>query len=429
MFGAKGHCCVELVSMSFSDNKLTIFTTAMPPLVFPLILLLFFLLLFLAMILSTVVHELGHAIPLLLFTRRKVCIYLGSYGNTKRGFWVRLGRLNIWMCYNLLRWRKGMCISEEGELPGNVALLYTVSGPTASVIVGAFASFMVFSYDAHGAVKLFFVVFDAFAIFQLFVNLKPNTQITLDDGNVIGSDGTQFSNLFAVMTLPRRLALAIKAFNEKKFEEIAPLLDEVMKKRHRNVRTYKLAFYLYAETGAFDKAEEVYEILKTRSKPEAVEDAIYAYILLKKGRYNESLKYYNELIDNDPDNTGYLNNRGFLLSLIGEYQQSIADLDEAIEIQPDLAYALNNRGYAKIKEGRLQDGFEDVMSSLKFNNNNGWAYQTLGIYYIKKEEPGNALEQFQKAKELEPGLKDIDKRIAEAKAAITEGPDCRDIVQ
>lgn len=322
-----------------------------------------------------------------------------------------------------------MCVSEGGELSGNVALLFTISGPAASVITGAFASFMAFNYDAHGALKLFWVVFDAFAIFQFFVNLKPNTQITLDDGNVIGSDGTQLSNLFAIMTLPHRLVLAIKAFNEKKFEEIAPLLDEVMKTRRRNVRVYKLVFHLYAQAGAFDKAEGVYEILKAKSKPEAVEDAVYAYILLKKGRYDESLKYYNELIDNEPNNAGYLNNRGFLLSIIGEYQQSILDLDKAIEIDPDLAYALNNRGYAKIKQGKLQDGFEDVMSSLKLDGNNGWAYQTLGIYYLRKEEPENALEKFRQAKELKPELEDIDKLIDEAKARITTGPDCRDAVQ
>ena len=70
------------------------------------------------------------------------------------------------------------------------------------------------------------------------------------------------------MTLPRRLVLAIKAFNEKKFEEIAPLLDEVMKMRHRSVRVYKLVFHLYAQAGASNKAEEVYEILKTKSKPD-----------------------------------------------------------------------------------------------------------------------------------------------------------------
>jgi len=57
------------------------------------------LLIFLAIILSrpitTFVHELGHAIPSLLFTKGPVVIYVGSYGDISNSTTTTFGRLSI----------------------------------------------------------------------------------------------------------------------------------------------------------------------------------------------------------------------------------------------------------------------------------------------------------------------------------------------
>ncbi len=49
--------------------------------------------------LVTLLHELGHAIPALLVTRKKVTIYIGSYGDPQKSLCFRVGLLEFYVRY------------------------------------------------------------------------------------------------------------------------------------------------------------------------------------------------------------------------------------------------------------------------------------------------------------------------------------------
>ncbi|MBK8341854.1 MAG: M50 family metallopeptidase [Bacteroidetes bacterium] len=51
---------------------------------FPVILLFFALLVFITRTFTVLFHELGHAIPAILMSKKAVTIYIGSYGDPKR---------------------------------------------------------------------------------------------------------------------------------------------------------------------------------------------------------------------------------------------------------------------------------------------------------------------------------------------------------
>ena len=53
----------------------------------------FIFLVFFIRIFTTLIHELGHAIPSLIFTTQEVAIHVGSYGDDKNSFEIDLGRL------------------------------------------------------------------------------------------------------------------------------------------------------------------------------------------------------------------------------------------------------------------------------------------------------------------------------------------------
>ena len=52
---------------------------------------------------TTLIHELGHAIPSLLFTEQPVAIHVGSYGYEKNSFKMQLGRLTLYFKFDILR--------------------------------------------------------------------------------------------------------------------------------------------------------------------------------------------------------------------------------------------------------------------------------------------------------------------------------------
>ena len=49
---------------------------------------------------TTFFHEMGHAIPALIFTKKSVTVYIGSYGDISKTTQFKLGRLTIYF-----KWR------------------------------------------------------------------------------------------------------------------------------------------------------------------------------------------------------------------------------------------------------------------------------------------------------------------------------------
>ena len=47
--------------------------------------------------LTTFFHEMGHAVPALLFTREKVEVFVGSYGDLHNALQLQLGRLKLYL--------------------------------------------------------------------------------------------------------------------------------------------------------------------------------------------------------------------------------------------------------------------------------------------------------------------------------------------
>src|SRR5215203_4918679 len=96
--------------------------------------------------LTVLFHELGHAIPLLVFTKKPVVIFIGSYGNTKRSVRLNFRVFDIWLGYNPLKWvwRGGLCISAPVELSNTKQLIYAICGPIASTIVASVCLYFAF---------------------------------------------------------------------------------------------------------------------------------------------------------------------------------------------------------------------------------------------------------------------------------------------
>jgi len=75
---------------------------------------------------TVLLHELGHAIPGMIFSKKNVAVYVGSYGNKEQSFKIQIGTLEIWIRYNPIKWSGGICIIDTEEVSINQMTIFTL---------------------------------------------------------------------------------------------------------------------------------------------------------------------------------------------------------------------------------------------------------------------------------------------------------------
>jgi len=88
--------------------------------------------------LTTFIHEMGHAIPSLLYTKGIVTIYVGSYGDPDKSIHFTVGRLKVYFKYNPLLWDSGLCVPGQGDISITKNMVIILMGPLTSLCVGVF---------------------------------------------------------------------------------------------------------------------------------------------------------------------------------------------------------------------------------------------------------------------------------------------------
>jgi Peptidase M50B-like len=158
------------------------------------IFLLLSLLFFVARFFTILFHELGHAIPAIIFTREPVAIYIGSYGEEEGNIQFNSGLLEINIKRNPLLWRKGLCIVYDNDMTIRQRIIQVLAGPLSSLVIAGITAFIAFAFDMHGSIKLIFSIFLLSAVLDLIFNLYPRT-IQLQDYSILHTDGRQTLNL------------------------------------------------------------------------------------------------------------------------------------------------------------------------------------------------------------------------------------------
>jgi tetratricopeptide (TPR) repeat protein len=387
---------------------------------FPIILLVLIGLVLIARPFTVLFHELGHAIPAILLTKQKVTIYIGSYGDPKKSIKINFGLLTTFFRYNPFAWRLGLCVPSAKSISINRQIIYTLTGPIASLIIATIACYFTFAYDLHGFFKLFLIVFLGSAFFDLLVNLIPNgTPIKLYDGKITYNDGYNLKQLFYYKRLPREYSVAVDLYNEQKYSDAAFLFEKLVSNT-KDENIYRLAISSFLQDKNYIKAKEVSDTFTLTGKMNSDDLSNIALSYSQLGFHDEALKLYDKSLQLNPDNKYSLNNKGYTLNLMDKYEEAITLFDKSIELDPDFAYSYNNRGLAKIKLGQTEKGLQDINRSFEIEPNNSYAYMNMGIYHFDRWEFDEALQKFVKAKELDGSTYMIDKYINETKTEIAK---------
>lgn len=362
---------------------------------------------------TTFLHEVGHAIPSLIFTKEKVSIYLGTYGDDEKSRKINLSnRLAIHFLLNPLTWRRGMVRSNTSSLKLSKQFTVILLGPLMSLIIAGIALWITFSFNLHGSLKVFAMVLSISALIDLR-NIYPSKKaIILADGSQTYCDGYQLLRLlksrkekadyFAACDLyeAQNYREAIKLFEKVRDEWISPDMLSVVIRAYSELGEYKMAKAFYSRF--------IYQL-------DFILDSDLScnigYTLSQLNEHEQAMDFYNRSIALNENNIFSICNRGFTYNVFEQYPEALADFDRVLTINAEFSYGYSNRAFTHLMMKMTDKALADIDTAIRLDDKNAYAYRNLGIYYLELGDYIKAMEQLQVAFKIDPLTHMIDQYI------------------
>lgn len=360
-----------------------------------------FVLLFLAGMFVTILHELGHAIPVLLSGRKGV-IFLGSYGDTGRSVALRSRWLVVWIRRNPLRWSGGMFVP-SGSSSITIDALSIIAGPVLPLLVVGAMYYLTQTGAIHWRMDYFLIMAGLIASIGMVGSLVPSSRpITVHGGGVTYNDGYLLLTLYRYHRHWSEIAAAAREYNDGRYDDAADRYLHLIRCGITDSQTYRVAIASLVAADDPENASLLNEEFAEIHEFDSDDFVRSAEIQARLENYEAGLRDYENALELDPSNATVFNNRGYTFNLMERYEEAVADFDRAIELEPAQAYAYNNRGLALIRLGREAEGLADIDRSMELDADNAYAHRNLGIYHYERGEIHRALECFERASALDP---------------------------
>ncbi len=379
----------------------------------PVIICILILLAALTRVLTVFIHELGHAIAGLILLNGDISIYVGSYGDPKKGIHFKVGRLNVHFKYNPLLWNHGLCTSNSSHMSFTQGYIFTLAGPLASLLVAISSALLLANPELHGSIKLISIFLLFSSIPDFFQNISPNKNpIFLHDGTMTYNDGQSLKLLREYRNVYKEITLLSQYYRNDELEKGIMFFEEVHAKTP-DINILRMGVALYLRNGEYEKVKALYVKMSLEQDLNSDDYCNYALAYSHSGQHLNALNFYEKSLNLNPESFYSLNNRGYTLNILERYDQAINDFNKAIDLNPHFAYAYNNRGLSKIKLGQVEDGLADIEKSMEIDIKNSYAYKNLGIYHKDKGEYAKAMKYFEEAKNYDPKTDGLSELIAE----------------
>ncbi len=353
---------------------------------------------------TTFVHEMGHAIPSLLFTNGQVVVCLGSYSDISKSNKFTLGRLTVYFKLNLLSWIIGLCWHEKTNSKKQSALII-LGGPLASLILGL-VFIKLFNHDGLSDLyKSLINLIIASSIFDFLVNIIPiQRALYLYNGSIMYNDGRQLQMLLDERGLPPSFSEGVKFMKDKKFEEAKVIFEKIIEDGFVKDVVNSNLIDCYIALEEYDHAIDNMDQYSSLAKMKNQDNAKLGFIFYALGAYEKALNYYNNAIHYDYTNATYLNGRGLVKGELGDHQGAILDFNASLNYNEGYVDPYVNLGRLYYNLDEKKESYKLLEAALKVDPKNADAHFHLGRYYDDINETQKAYDHFLEAERL--GSKD-----------------------
>ena len=360
---------------------------------------------------TTLFHELGHALPALLFSREKVQVYIGTYGDTKHGATVSLGRLDIFFKFNFLAWNIGMC-RHQGQTNAWRNFLIIVGGPIASLMIAIPLLYFLSQAQTHPLVHFAIFVFVGAALLDLVSNLFPyGNQMHTDNGKSIYNDGMQLLSLWRRGSLPEVYFEMEKLIAQKNFVSAIEIGTPIVTGAKTKPEVYDLMIHALQHEKEY---EDIITATKLKSQYYELKPIDYHMMGVantKLNRFDEALKFLNQACYKEYTNGRMLMDRGYLHLQRSDAMAALDDFNAALHFDGSLLEAVVYRALTLIRLEEPTSAIEDLKEVIKLEPNHTLAWFYLGQAHEANKEDKLAFNAYSKAKELGSNEHGLDYRL------------------
>lgn len=369
---------------------------------------------------TTFFHELGHAIPSLLFTDDRVDVYVGSYGDISKSWQLDIGRLRFYLTYKVWGWDLGMCVSKGAEYYAQ-QMIIVLAGPFMSLGTAAVLLYSLIALDSSPLFKGLFLVFFLSTIWDFFVNIIPSRNpIQLHDGTTTYNDGAQLRRLWQEQNMPDIYFEGLKAKAAEDFEQASNHFQETIKLiGPKKVLKEQLLSSLMS-AGKYEKALEFFIEQYGNRRLSPSQHLLIGDLYMRVQQYENALKAYSAYLYVVYSDDVVVCKKGLALLYLGEFNLAINEFDIALRINEDraLAYAYRARAYLALRLWRKAE--EDIEKAVSLDAKLPEAHLFKGMYQEEMKEFSEALESYTRAKALGVDYHGIDFLIASVQQSIQE---------
>lgn len=122
--------------------------------------------------------------------------------------------------------------------------------------------------------------------------------------------------------------------------------------------------------------------------------------------YGGAIEDFDQALEIDSNNVFALNGRCWARALWkSNFRQAMDDCNKALRLKPYDAATLNSRGFLNYRMGEWQKSVDDYTQAIRYNWKNASSYYMRGQSYLKLGDKTKAKFDFDKANELDAGIR------------------------
>lgn len=350
---------------------------------------------------TTFFHEMGHAIPALLFTEKTVTVYIGSYGDISKTSHFKLGRLEIYFKWNLSDWNMGMCTHDGNIKSIRQNALILLGGPFASLLISIPLILSLSKLSNYQIPFFVSVVFIISSLFDLITNLTPMaTTFEMHNGRKSYSDGYQLLNLFARSKAPPAFFEIEKKFEEKKYDEVIEMAQTNIEVKPDERFAYDFMIESLVIQKDYEGAIEMFNVLKHNIGLTDEDYFSVGKVYSKNGNYKEALKLFDHYRHKHFSDPNLLNEIAYAELELGENEKVINTTSALLSIDKTYLEAYITRSHALINMREYDYAKADLELIFSATDKNPRANYVYGLLHEKLSEERTALDYFLKSREL-----------------------------
>jgi len=349
---------------------------------------------------TTFFHEIGHAIPALLYTQSDVSIYVGTYGDISKSLFLRYGRLKMYLKLNLFNWQKGVCHHQSARERWQKAIII-LGGPIASVLISIPLIYLMTTLPKNGIAFSLCAIFIAGAFIDLVANLIPNTKpIELHDGNITVNDGTQLLLLIEESKLPDQFFELDELLNQGKYQEVVEQCDLILDTNPKELFAYEMMIEALLAQEEYERVIQVYSYQK-----QFIQFTDEDYFNIGKAykqadKPEEAMKFFEKYYYKNYTNKELINEMSEVELTLGRPQKAIDRLTPVIKNYPTFhrSYVNMSRAYTSLKD--YPSAIKAIDFAEKLNDQDPLLYYYKGRLYEKTNQHMIARRSLERAIEL-----------------------------